>query len=180
MSVINGSKWWFMFHWYFVICIHSFTLSEGDNVCLCKPCASGTSCYFQSTNPGVYICTTTRSKYENKKQLFGHFHSNGTPKRYICFFRHIHSTLPLKWNTMALSDSWIIFFLKMSRIPFLSANWRWKFHVNVCNRWTDIYVRMHDSQIKYLPWKMILSLLNEPIWMRRDNITPEIQINCAL
>ena len=39
----------------------------------------------------------------------GHFHSNGTPKRYICFFRHIHSTLPLKWNTMALSDSWIFF-----------------------------------------------------------------------
>ena len=24
---------------------------------------------------------------------FGHFHSNGTPKRYICFFRHIHSKL---------------------------------------------------------------------------------------
>ena len=55
-----------------------------------------------------------------------------------------------------------------------------KFHVNVCNRWTDIYVRMHDSQIKYLPWKMILSLLNEPIWIRRDNITPEIQINCLI
>ena len=52
--------------------------------------------------------------------------------------------------------------------------------MNVCNIWTDIYVRMHDTQIKYLPWKMILSLLNEPIWMRRDNITPEIQINCAL
>ena len=41
---------------------------------------------------------------------YGHFHSNGTPKRYICCFRHIHSTLPSKWNTMALSDSWIIFF----------------------------------------------------------------------
>ena len=40
----------------------------------------------------------------------GHFHSKGTPKRYICCFRHIHSTLPSKWNTMALSDSWIIFF----------------------------------------------------------------------
>ena len=47
------------------------------------------------------------------------------------------------------------------------------------NTWTDIYVHvlMHDSQIKYLPWKMILSLLNEPMWMRRDNNNPKFVEN---
>ena len=70
----------------------------------------------------------------------------------------------------------------MSRIHFFfflqteDENFMWTY---VTGGQTFI-VRMHDSQIKYLPWKMILSLLNEPIWMRRDNITPEIQINCAL
>ena len=53
------------------------------------------------------LCVTSIHK---KKVPNGHFHSNGTPKRYICCFRHMHSTLPSKWNTMALSDSWIIFF----------------------------------------------------------------------
>ena len=70
----------------------------------------------------------------------------------------------------------------MSRIPFVfflqteDENFMWTY---VTGGQTFMYECM-TVKLNTFHGKWSFLLLNEPMWMRRDNITPEIQINCAL